>query len=116
MYWLYLILIVGRFLSYNPTLDRVAENRQTKQVKYSIHKETDIEKYKCLVGVPYEFGYLIDKEVYFVSDNKIYGPWLVVDVEAEHHKGIMDRNNLLADTNCKDFVHKKGYLIGVYGH
>lgn len=108
-----MLLIVGQFLSYNPTLDTVAKNRQTRQVKYSIHNEININKYQCLLGVPYGFGYLIGKEVYFVSDNKVHGPWLIVDVEAEHHQGYMNKNNLLADVSCKEFVHKKGYLVGV---
>lgn len=80
-------------------------------VKFKISKDINIHQYQCLIGVPYGFGWLIGHEVYFVEKDNVAGPWLVVDVEAEHHAGIMDRNNLLADTDCREFVHKRGRLI-----
>lgn len=114
MYLLYQLLIIGQFLGFNPSLNDVALTRQTREVKYAISKEVNVKEYDCLIGVPYDYGYLIGQDTYFVeSSGKIYGPFLVVDVESEHHQGIMDQRNLLADTNCDYLVHKKGILLGI---
>lgn len=114
MYLLYQLLILGQFLAFNPTLDNVALNRQTKEVRYAINKEVNVKEYKCLIGVPYGYGHLIGQEIYFVESNgEIHGPFLVVDVESQYHSGVMDERNILADTNCVSLVHRKGMILGI---
>jgi hypothetical protein len=36
---------------------------------------------------------------------------LVVDCEARHHQGQMERRNILADVNRANLGHKKGWLV-----
>ncbi len=113
MVWV--ILSTG-FLSYNPKLEATMRYRQSAPVEYSIDKRMHPEDYECLVGVPYGLGFLIGKEVHFIKpfERKTEGPWLVVDVENEKHKGIMSSRLLAADINCKDQVHSYGSLIMLY--
>lgn len=102
---------MGLYLAFNTTLLDVAVVRSTKPVKYVVTR--NYEAYECLVGVPYGYGYLIDKEVVFLNLDSLtlHGPWLVVDVEAKHHYPQMLERNLLADVNCEEYMHKKGVLI-----
>lgn len=103
-----MILLLAGALSYNQTLYDVAQTRQLNN--FAISEQTKIEEYDCLIGVPYGYKFLIDKEVYFIKGDEIVGPWLVVDVEAKKHHPHMVENNLMADTNCLDYVHLKGQL------
>jgi hypothetical protein len=108
---LVILAICGQFLSWNPTLARVAWVRQNYPVKYAISKEIKINEYECLVGVPFGYGYLIGQEIYFWDSLTLRGPWLVVDVESKVHAGMMDERNLIADINCRRYVHLRGKLI-----
>lgn len=111
--WILLIFlnIEGDYLSYNSKLYSTAIYRQEKPTEYKIRNSVNINEYQCLLGLPYGYGELIGKEIYFLSSNDLYGPWLVVDVESNTDQGTMINHNLLADTNCKYMVHKKGELI-----
>jgi len=95
-------------MAYNPTLETVMRTRQTQQVWKPISIEETPTK--CLVALPYGYKHLIGEKVYFQSDF-LYGPYLVVDVENINHKGQMFNRKLSADTNCKELVHKKGYIF-----
>lgn len=103
-------VIVTGALSLNLTLGAVADTRIAEAVTYPV--TNDPAAYQCLIGVPHGFGYLIDREVYFRdAQGGLFGPWLVVDVEAEHHAPYMAQNSLAADVNCEDFVHRHGELL-----
>lgn len=113
MYNLIQLLIIGSALSYNPTLDTVALNRQTRPVSYHIERDMDLAKYSCLLGVPHGYEEFIGREAYFIEFGTFnpIGPYLIVDVEAPEHKGIMDSRDLLADINCSEMVHKHGIMV-----
>jgi len=107
-----LLDIQGEYLSYNPTLEKVARYRQQYAVEKPLDKKINLEAYECLIGVPHGYKNYIGREVIFrQEDGKYSGVWLVVDVEQKKHAGMMDDRNLLADVDCLSYVHKKGILI-----
>lgn len=96
-------------LSYNPTLEMVGITRQTQPTLHPITQS--IDHYQCRIGVPYGYGYLIGRETYFLADSGVlYGPFIVTDVESVKHLE-MAKNGLLADIDCNQYVHLKGYLM-----
>ena len=108
------ISISGQALSSNPTLERVGNNRQdyTRQLTQYIDPNIDVAGYDCRLGVPHGYHKLIGQEVFFISDDgTIHGPWLITDVEAPDDAPHMEENNLLADVDCPEMVHKKGRLV-----
>ena len=99
-------------LSANETLFQVGLTRQTKPVLATISTEIDISSYSCRVGLPYGYAHYIGREIWFQGqDQEIYGPWLVTDVAAIHHAGIMESRDLIADIDCLDLVHLPGRLF-----
>lgn len=105
-----LILATSGYLAYNPTLKNVAEYRTYMPVEKSL--TVDYAEYECLIGLPYGYKDLIGKEFYFISlEGEVYGPWLAVDVESIVHKGQMQERKLVADIDCRQNVHKNGYLF-----
>lgn len=108
-----LIILCGHLSIANTNvLDKVVEYRKYKPVEYSLPKELDTSKYKCLVALPFGYKSLIGKRVYFYSmyDKRIHGPWLVVDIEADNHN-YMKRNNLIADSSCTEYKSQYGILL-----
>lgn len=105
---LVVIVMVG-FLSSNDTLEEVGYYRQTHPVKIIIDRDREIQAYECLIGVPYELRNLVGQEVFFITEKEVLGPWLVTDVEGEHHSPYMI-NQALIDTNCKQYTHLQGML------
>lgn len=119
---LYIILIVlnisGTALSWNPTLERVGYVRQYKShtVEMPIPKHVNVSAYECRIGLPYGYKEFIGREVYFLANTgRMHGPWLVTDVEQQKHhynkEVSMTENDLLADTDCKQYVHMTGTLL-----
>ena len=98
-------------LSWNPTLQDIGETRQAVPTIYPIAQHVDVSDYKCRIGVRYGYGWLIGQEVFFLSESKIYGPFLVTDVESIRHFPFMRDNELAADIDCPEFVHKKGQFL-----
>ncbi len=111
MTYLIPIIIAGQAVSYNPTLLQAGLNRQTKEYPYRISQQIDIDRYDCLLGLPYGYQHLVGAEVYFLSDEGLQGPFLVTDYESSEHKGTMKNNNLLADIDCFEYVHQYGWLF-----
>jgi hypothetical protein len=64
----------------------------------------------CLIGVPYSQRHWLDHEVWAWDGQRVYGPMLVVDIEADHHHPYMWENGLAADVNCSTLVHKQVIL------
>jgi len=111
-----LVLIVsGQALAYNPTLLSVGEKRQTEDLVRTIPDDVDIAGYECRVAVQYPYNFLVGREVFFRDDStgEIHGPWLVTDYQHPthyYHGPKMSDDNLLADVDCKEFVHRRGRL------
>lgn len=102
----------GYALAYNPTLEEVAYRRQRGLTEISVSK--NVKDYECLIGVQHGYGWLINEEVYFIYKGRIEGPWLVTDVESVVDRGTMMENRILADTDCRKYVHQKGKLLFYY--
>lgn len=109
------ILLFLGFLSWNPTLDQVAINRQTLPVAYPLPAEADPDRYDYLLAVPWGYAGLIGQEVFVKTEGRTLGPFLVVDVQApEHHFDPvlnMANNNLAADVNCPELVHRRVEIV-----
>lgn len=102
-------------LTWNPTLESVAEVRQMpNQTELKIDPSIATEKYLCRVAVTYPYRNLVGQEVWFVEDDKgtPIGPFIVVDFQAiRHHNDKelnMANNGLLGDIDCPHLVHTKG--------
>lgn len=102
-------------LTWNPTLESVAEVRQTpNQTELKIDPNIATEKYLCRVAVTYPYKNLVGQEVWFIEDgNKSpIGPFIVVDFQATRHHNDkelnMQNNGLLGDIDCLNLVHAKG--------
>jgi len=104
------LVIAGQALAYNPTLHQVGINRQQNNHLYTISEQIDISQYECRIGLPYGYQYLTGMEVYFLDNQGLHGPFLVTDYENPEHNQMKD-NNLLADIDCVEYVHKKGWLF-----
>lgn len=102
------MLLFESYLSLNLTLNQVALNRQELPVYYPISLDSKIER--CLLGVPYGYGWLIDKEVIVKPESGGQFRMLVVDVEQKKHHPYM-RQKQLVDTNCQKLVHQKAKVI-----
>lgn len=98
-------------LSWNSTLQQVGETRQSVPTAYPIAQHIDVTGYECRIGVRYGYGWLIGQEIHFLSEGRIYGPFLVTDVESIRHQPFMRDNNLAADIDCPELVHKKGQFL-----
>jgi len=111
----FIILIAGGVLSYGPALDTAMINRQAKPLMYTLPEDFD---YPCIIGVPFEYHWLVGREVYFISlGGEVFGPWGVVDYEAPRHKGQMQDRMLIADLLCagdedrpNSLVHERGSI------
>lgn len=97
------ILSIGA-LALNMTLAGVADTRNTY-----FEERLPYKHYECLIGVPNKNKHYLGEEVYFY-DGEVHGPWLVVDVAQDAHRGYMFANGLAADINCPELVHQRGYL------
>lgn len=97
-------------LSWNPTLQDVGKTRQSIPTARPIAEYIDVDDYECRIGVRYGYSWLIGQEVYFLSD-RIYGPFLVTDVESVRHHPFMRDNDLIADIDCPEMVHKRGQIF-----
>jgi hypothetical protein len=99
-------------LSWNSTLLDVGYTRQEiGRTAIGIAQYIDIAAYECRLGVRSEYGWLIGHELHFVSDGEVHGPWLVTDVEGQHHKPHMLTNGLVADIDCPAMVHRRGHFL-----
>lgn len=110
--FIFSVLLIGA-LAKNTKLDDVAKYRQTPGA--TAHDITrDVGDYECLVGLPYGYGHLINEIVYIKIKGRIFGPFLVVDVEQEKHAEStngMKFNGLGADINCPHLYHESAEII-----
>lgn len=111
------IIIISGYLGWNDTLFVVGARRQWEDVRVSISHQVKLSDYECAVGLPYGFGHLIGKEVFF-RDNAghLFGPWIVTDVEQHQHYPYMRDNELAADVLCfrpifDKMVHQRGEIV-----
>ncbi len=81
------------------------------QVEKPLDVNVDLHKYQCLLGVPYGYKDVIGYEAYFINEQIVLGPWLIVDVESNIDAGTMKDRRLVADINCTNFVSMYGALI-----
>lgn len=109
---IFIPLIVGA-LSFGPALDTALINRQNKPLIYTLSEDFN---YSCIIGVPYNYRFLMGQEVYFIADTgEIYGPWGVVDYEALKHAGQMENRHLVADLLCKSDGDNPNSLVHKWG-
>lgn len=107
-----IVVVTSGWLAFNSTLELAGDNRQNLATAWPIDKEIVLDDYDCLIGVPYGYGHLIGKEVYFFEQSGgIHGPFLVTDVESVRHFPHMRDNHLAADIDCPNLVHKRGYIV-----
>jgi len=85
-------------------LEDVAHRRTT----YGWRLDKDYRQYEVLVA-PANCD-LINRSGWLWTGQERYTA-LVVDCEAGHHRGQMDRRGLLADVNCRELGHKRGWLV-----
>lgn len=104
-------IILSGALSYAPAeiFNQVAINRTNELTEH--HLTHNYQDYDCLLGVPYGYAHLIDKEAYIIDeDNRFNGPFLIVDVEGRKDN-IMKERELIADITCREWVHRKVELV-----
>lgn len=111
------IIVMSGVLATNTTLEAVAYVRQERPARVAIiiDRDREISQYECLVGVPFQLRELVGREVYFITPQEVYGPWLVADVEAKHHAPFMLQQRLI-DTNCEQYSHLEGVLAVAHGN
>ena len=85
-------------------LEEVAHRRTT----YGWQLSKDYQAYDVLVA-PADCR-LLDRAGWLWTGDGRYTA-LVVDCESRHHRGQMDRRGLLADVNCRELGHKRGWLV-----
>ncbi len=82
---------------------KVIDTRATIATDYPLDIAI-IFNYPCCVGLPYSYAYYIGQEVHFLTnEGLLLGPWLVVDVEAERHAGMMKNRRLAVDIYCPKY-------------
>ncbi len=111
----FLPLLIYGALSLAPGLQIAIDTRTTIPTAYPLDLEI-VSDYPCYVGLPYGYSHYIGREVHFLTDEGLLlGPWLVVDVEAKQHAGIMKNRRLAADIYCPKYPsrwpHTRGEVV-----
>ena len=105
------LLIYGA-LSFAPGLQIAIATRTAIPTAYPLDPDT-ISGYSCYIGLPYGYAHYIGREVYFLTDSGLLlGPWLVVDVEAKQHAGMMKNRGLAADVYCPAYPNRWPHTRG----
>ncbi len=91
---------------------KVIDTRATIATNYPLDIAI-ISDYSCYVGLPYGYAHYIGQEVHFLTDSGLLlGLWLVVDVEAKQHAGMMKNRKLAADIYCPAYPERWPHIRG----
>lgn len=103
-----IILLAAGAIAYNGTLADVHNRRNVL-----FNENLPSNGFVCRIGVQARYADLLGESLWFysVEGQSVIGPMLVVDMAASDHAGLMERDKIVADSDCDWLVHNVGILI-----